>query len=199
MTELSGEITLSHGIPAEQRERTAQLYDVAFGEKLALAIPDASDRVRLLSKSLQLEFSIGAYDGVKLIGVAGFATAEGSLTGGLGYRGLISELGLIKGSRAAVVLSLYDRKAKSGELLMDGIVVDPDYRNNGVGSRLFSRLMAFAELEQYETIRLDVIDTNPGARRLYAHLGFCEEKTERFEFLRGLLGFGESTTMILKL
>jgi hypothetical protein len=35
--------------------------------------------------------------------------------------------------------------------------------------------------------------------RLYERLGFREEKTEEFEFLRGLLGFGASTTKTLKL
>lgn len=199
MTEFSDEITASLGIPAEQRERTAQLYDIAFGEKLALAIPNANDRVQLLAKAMQLEFSIGAFDGVKLIGIAGFSTAQGALTGGIDYRGLLSELGWMKGNRAAVVFSLYERKALDGELLMDGIVVDPAYRGKGVGTLLFSRLVEFAKSEKHSTIRLDVIDTNPDARRLYNRLGFCEEATENFEFLRSILGFGASTTMILKL
>ncbi len=193
------EITVSRGIPPEQREQTAQLYDIAFGEKLALAIPNACDRVQLLSKSMLLEYSFGAFHGTKLIGIAGFSTAQGALTGGIDYRGLLSELGWMKGNRAAVVFSLYERKAQAGELLMDGIVVDPEYRGKGVGSQLFSALMDFANSEKYSTIRLDVIDTNPGARRLYERLGFREEKTEEFEFLRGLLGFGASTTMTLKL
>ncbi|MDB3935703.1 GNAT family N-acetyltransferase [Granulosicoccus sp.] len=97
------------------------------------------------------------------------------------------------------MLALYERKAKDGELLMDGIVVDPEYRGNGVGTRLFSSLMDFAKSEQYSTIRLDVIDTNPGARRLYERRGFIEQKTVQFEFLRGMLGFGSSSTMIYTL
>ncbi len=82
---------------------------------------------------------------------------------------------------------------------MDGIVVDPAYRGKGIGTRLFSSLIEFGNTEKYSTIRLDVIDTNPGARKLYERLGFYEEKTERFEFLRGLLGFGASTTMSYRL
>lgn len=199
MTEFPDDFTVSLGIPPEQREHTAQLYDIAFGEKLALAIPNTNERVQLLSKAMQLEYAIGAFDGAKLVGIAGFSTAQGALTGGVDYRGLLSELGWIKGNRAAVVFSLYERKAQDGELLMDGIVVDPEYRGKGIGTRLFSRLMSFAESQRYSAIRLDVIDTNPGARRLYERLGFCEEKTEQFEFLRGMLGFGASTTMTLKL
>jgi len=199
MTAPTAEITVSKTISVKHLDRTAELYDIAFGEKLALAIPNSTDRVRLLSNAMQLEFSIGAFDGVKLVGIAGFSTPEGALTGGINYRGLLSELGWIKGNRAAVILSLYERKAKDGELLMDGIVVDPEYRGKGVGTSLFSALLKYAESKQYSTIRLDVIDTNPAARRLYERLGFCEVKTEHFEFLRSILGFGASTTMVLKL
>lgn len=199
MTEFLHDITVSLGVPEEQRERTAELYDIAFGAKLALAIPNANERVQLLRKAMQLEFSIGAFDNEKLIGIAGFSTAKGALTGGIDYRDLLSELGWMKGNRAAIVFSLYERKAQDGELLMDGIVVDPNYRGRGVGTRLFSGLMDFAESEQYSSIRLDVIDTNANAKRLYKRLGFCDENTEQFEFLRGVLGFGASTTMTLKL
>lgn len=193
------EIIVLRGIPSELRESAAKLYDIAFGGKLALAIPNAGDRVQLLSKCLELEFSVAAYDDTNLVGLAGFSTTDGSLTGGLDYRGLLSELGWMKGNRAAAVFSLYERKAKKGELLMDGIVVDPKYRGKGIGTRLFSKLMEYAKSKKYSTIRLDVIDTNPGARRLYKRLGFCEEKTEQFEFLRGVLGFGSSTTMSYRL
>ena len=88
MAEAGKVITVSRGIAPQLGERTAQLYNVAFGEKLALAIPNADDRVQLLSKSMQLEFAIGAFDDTHLVGMAGFHTATGSLTDGIDYRGL---------------------------------------------------------------------------------------------------------------
>ena len=93
MAETKHVITVSRGIAPQLRERTAQLYEIAFGKKLALAIPDADDRVQLLFKSLQLEFAIGAFSDTHLVGFAGFSTASGSLTDGIGYSGLLSELG----------------------------------------------------------------------------------------------------------
>ena len=56
--------------------------------------------------------------------------------------------------------------------------------------------MEYAKENDYEKIRLDVIDTNPDARRLYERLGFVAERTNNFEGLRPVLGFGASTTMI---
>jgi len=192
-------ITLSRGIPTEMCKRVAQLYDIAFGEKLALAVPDHVDRIKLLSNSMQLQYSIGAFDELQLVGLAGYSTSDGSLTGGIDYRGLLSELGWIKGNRAAAVLGLYERKARTDELLMDGIVVDPDYRGNGIGSKLFADLIELATAAHYSSIRLDVVDTNTDAKRLYERLGFQAERTVRFEFLRDLLGFGASTTMIYRI
>lgn len=195
MANTTGSISISQGISPEQREQAAFLYDIAFGEKLSLAIPKVCDRIKILENSMRLDFAIGAFDGTRLIGLAGFSTDEGSLTAGIDYRGLLTELGWLRGNRAALVLSLYERTAEQGELLMDGISVDPEFRGRGVGTQLFSSLMELARNRQYSTIRLDVIDTNSGAKRLYSRLGFVEKRTEHFEFLRGLLGFGSSTTM----
>ena len=72
-------------------------------------------------------------------------------------------------------------------------------RGRGIGTQLFERLRAYASEHGYASIRLDVIDTNPGARRLYERLGFEATKTERFGYLRWLLGFGAATTMVLHL
>ena len=44
-------------------------------------------------------------------------------------------------------------------------------------------------------VRLDVIDTNHGAQRLYERSGFVPLRIEKFPYLRWLLGFGASTTM----
>ncbi|ASJ73179.1 GNAT family N-acetyltransferase [Granulosicoccus antarcticus] len=190
---------ISVGTPEFVRYRAAQLYDVAFGSKLALAVPDEKQRIDMLAKGFVLEHSIAAITNGELVGLAGFPTPDGSLTSGIGYRSLLSDFGFLGGNRAALVFSVYDRESRKGELLMDGIVVDASCRGQGIGTQLFSSLIKLAIERGYSTIRLDVIDTNPAARRLYERLGFVATKTERFEFLRWLLGFGASTTMIYSL
>jgi len=201
---MEDKISIQRAIPETQIQQAVELYDQAFGAKLSVAIPDAIKRKNLFSESFSLEYAFAANTSSQalpnqLIGLAGFSTTKGSLTGNISYRKLLSQLGIIKATRAAVVLMFYERKAREGELLMDGVVVDKNYRGLGVGSLLFEHLIKYARENNYFTIRLDVIDTNPGAKRLYKHIGFKEEKTERFEFLRGTLGFGASTTMIYQL
>ena len=131
----------------------------------------------------------------QLVGLAGLHTTDGSLTGGIDARQSFTNLGLMHGLRALVVFSLYERTPKAGELVMDGIAVHKDYRGQGIGSRLLRRVIDYARENGYATIRLDVIDTNPGAQRLYERRGFVAIRVERFPYLRWLLGFGASTTM----
>ncbi|MDX9993325.1 MAG: GNAT family N-acetyltransferase [Anaerolineales bacterium] len=192
---MSNAITIQQGFPGELRFEAAGLYDAAFGAKLSIAIPDKELRLAVLREAFNPNFCFVAMSGGELVGIAGFNTTAGSLTGGMTFGELYALLGLVKALRAILVLALFERKLTKGELLMDGISVSPKMRGNGIGSSLLRRLMEYARIEGYRTLRLDVIDTNPPARRLYERLGFVATSTAKFGYLRWLLGFGAATTM----
>ncbi len=196
MNEPADGIEIHLGIPAALRMSAATLYDDAFGDKFTVAIPSRQQRLSLLAESLNLDFAFCATDAGQLVGLAGFKTGDGSFTDGMTYRSLIKHTGLVRGNWAAMVFSLYERSLTPGQLLMDGIVVDASMRGRGVGTRLLDELMAFAKSNDYADVRLDVIDTNPDARRMYERNKFTATKTENFGYLRWLLRFGASTTMI---
>ncbi|MCG8376693.1 MAG: GNAT family N-acetyltransferase [Chlorobiales bacterium] len=187
------------GVPESCLAASVSLYDEAFGQKFKVAIRSDQQRLSLLKDCFKREYAIVAMAGDKLVGIAGFHTPEGSFTGGVEYKDMVSLLGFIEGSWAALILSLYDRKPETGELLMDGIAVHRDYRGKGIGRRLLEELAVYAREEGYDRLRLDVIDTNSGARKLYERVGFKPIRTERFAYLRWFLGFGGSTTMVLNI
>ncbi len=193
----SSPFIIRSGLPEDGRLAAARLYDEAFGAKLGVAIRDRERRLRLLASTFDLSFAFCALREGELVGLAGFQDSRGSLTSGLGYRSLLSELGFLRGNWAALILSLYERAPGKGELVMDGIAVTSDARGQGIGRSLLAALAAYAENEGFTTIRLDVVDTNDRARKLYESFGFVAVGTERFEYLRWLLGFGASTTMRL--
>lgn len=112
---------------------------------------------------------------------------------------MVQVLGFLPGNRAAIVFSLYERKNEEGELLMDGISVRSDARGQGIGSRLLDQVESYAIASSCKSIRLDVIDTNPNAKRLYERKGFSVTKSETFEWLRWFLGFGGSQTLVKSL
>ena len=80
---------------------------------------------------------------------------------------------------------------------MDGIAVRSNARGKVVGTRLLSEISKLARQQGFNRVRLDVIDINPRARKLYERMGFKALKTESFPYLKGLLGFGGATTMVL--
>lgn len=191
-------VLIQKGFNLEKVEPVAKLYEEAFGAKFASAISDKAKRIQLLSDCFVPEFSFTAIFEDEVIGLAGFQQPNGSLTGGIGMKQLIGKLGTLKGLWACLVFSLFERKPKSQELVMDGIAVDSRFRGQGIGSRLLDSIIAHAVDNGFEMIRLDVIDSNPRARRLYESKGFIAVNEEHFPYLKWLIGFSGSTTMVLK-
>lgn len=187
------------GIPEQFRRDAAALYEEAFGAKFGVAVRSQRRRVELLSESFHLEFGIAAISKGTLLGIAGLQTNDGSLTGGMSYRRLVQVLGFLPGNWAAIVFSLYERRNEEGELLMDGISVRSDARGQGIGRRLLEQVESYAIAGSFKSIRLDVIDTNPDAKRLYEREGFIVTRSETFKWLRWFLGFGGSQTLVKSL
>jgi len=199
-------IELIGPIPTELADQVADIYQQAFGHKFSGALWNQSDQRKVILASLDLRCGIVAVQKVdpkesldqpaKVLGVVGFQHNQTSLTGKLGFRSLLNEVGLIKGLWAAVVFSLFERKAEKGQLVLDGIAVTTAARGKGVGTKLLKKMIQFAKENDYQTIRLDVIGDNEGAMRLYQRIGFQIQKTESFAFLRPIIGFSSSSEMI---
>lgn len=189
------EITYQKGLPERFRSEAAALYEEAFGQKFAVAVTSAEDRIRLIENGLIAEWAIVAMTSDRLVGIAGMNTPDGVFTGGINYPALISQLGFFRGNRAALVFKLFDRQRIKGQLLMDGITVHKDFRGQGIGSRMLDEVAAYGHDHGYRKVRLDVIDANARAKELYESKGFRSIRTEHFPYLKGIFGFGSSTTM----
>lgn len=193
---MTGSIRYQLGVPESLRVEAVRLYDEAFGRKFSVAVPNPQKRRAMLAESFLLAYAVAAISKGNLVGLAGFHTTRGALTSGMSAELLLERLGTLGGLWAAIIFSIYARQPQASELLMDGIAVRRDMRGKGIGTHLLNDLKHYARENGFRTIRLDVIDTNPAARRLYEQQGFVPTRTERFGCLRWLLGFGASTTMI---
>jgi ribosomal protein S18 acetylase RimI-like enzyme len=56
--------------------------------------------------------------------------------------------------------------------LIQGIFVDPDYQNRGIGSKLFRELLGYCQAEGINTVRTLVEEHNDELRRFVERLGF---------------------------
>jgi ribosomal protein S18 acetylase RimI-like enzyme len=150
--------------------------------------------VAFLAAHLNADRAVCALLDGQLVGLAGYQLGGRSLTGG-SASAVLRTYGHLRGLHRLALLALFERHPAPGQLVMDGIAVDPGTRGRGIGTLLLEEVAAVAAEQDCREIRLDVIDTNPRARALYERRGFTAVRTEHTPYLRGLLGFGAATTM----
>ncbi|MFJ4013684.1 GNAT family N-acetyltransferase [Streptomyces sp. NPDC090026] len=182
------------GVPEGQERQVAALYWEAFGRKLGPALDPPEVGREFIASHLHRDRGVTALSGGRTVAVAGYQLGGRGLTGG-GVGDVLSAYGLFRGLPRLAVLALFERTPAPGELVMDGIAVDPAHRGMGIGGKLLREIARVAEESGCRRIRLDVIDTNPRARALYERHGFAAVHTEKTPYLRRLMGFGAVTTM----
>lgn len=182
-------------VPEEHRVQAAMIYFDAFDHDFSLLFGSREHAVSVLSHDLNLATALGAIHRGHLVGLAGFCH-EGRLAQ-LRMRTFAQEYNWLSGPARYLMFRQAARPQHPGELLMDGIGVDPAFRGQGIGTALFRALCDFAREHGYSTIRLDVVDANTGARRLYERLGFVATHTTRvLPIIRRIVGYSALTTMI---
>ena len=189
-------IKVTPGFAEAHRAEAAELFWQAFEGKLMTPLGPREKALRFIAPNLSRNFAFSACapDG-SLLGVAGIKTEKGGfLTGDL--KDLNAIYGRIGGLWRGILLEQFERPVASGTLLMDGIFVKHSARGQGVGTELLKAIIWTAEMNGYQDVRLDVIDTNPRARALYERRGFAPAGTVSTGLLAPLMGFKTATTML---
>jgi len=190
---MSDKIIIQLGVPRQHVEAATALYCDAFREKLTpfLGTPDRA--ARFLATGLAPDRAFVALQDGGVVGIAGFkVNGRGLYEPGIGR--FLAEYGWSAPARILGLL-LLERAERPDLLLMDGIAVSETVRGKGIGTRLLKAIEGQAKKLNKRSIRLDVIDTNPGARRLYERFGFEACKTSALGPLKHLFSFGSSTEM----
>jgi ribosomal protein S18 acetylase RimI-like enzyme len=183
------------GFPVDQRAVAASLFWQAFSDKLGKVLAPEDKALALICRLLSPDYAISAIsnDG-RLLGMAGFKTADGALVGG-GLADMTAVYGMAGGLWRGLLLDLLEREPEPDQLLMDGIFVSAEARGLGIGTVLLNAICETAATRGYTKVRLDVIDTNPRARALYERFGFMATKTEGTGPLKYMFGFSAATRM----
>lgn len=182
-------------MPEPLRPAAARLYLEAFGAKLGPILGRGARAERFLEGVLRPGNALVALsEEGALLGLAGFHDEGGGFVGG-GAAELRAAYGGFGAFWRGAALALFERAPGPGELLMDGIVVAPEARGAGVGGALIEAMAARAARRGLSFVRLDVVDSNPRARALYARRGFEAGEETGSPLLRPLFGFSRSLTM----
>lgn len=194
MADAEIQVHIGLGFDPEHREAAANLYWNAFGLKLEHALRPRERGIGLIEQGLDSARAITAFAGEELVGLAGF-NLDGRALVELRGSEIIKEFGLWQGIRRTAWASLLHRRPASGVLMMDGIVVRPDWRGHGIGTKLLERLFEVASEHDKPVVRLDVVDTNPAAHRLYERMGFVQLENQKVPLMRRVMGFPAAKTM----
>lgn len=190
---MTSQTTIQLGVPEEHAPAATALYCEAFREKLTPFLGDQERAARFLATGLAPDRAFLAVKDGRVVGIAGFkVNGKGLYEPGFGR--FFSEYGWSAFVRIAGLL-LLERAESPDILLMDGIAVSPSVRGQGIGTGLLRAIEEHARELGKTAIRLDVVDTNPGARRLYERFGFEARKTTGTGLLARLFSFRASTDM----
>jgi len=187
-------IIIRQGISPKDRFRAGMLFIEAFYGKFRHIIKNESTFLNLIGSGLNLNYCISAYNEGKLLGICGFQYGKHRFVN-FRFSDFIKRFGIFKGIAKCFLCRFYYRKHKDRQLLMDGITVEKSARGLGIGRRMIETLFYYASAMKFKNIRLDVIDTNTNARKLYEKLGFKAVRTKKSLFYNDM-GFSSITTMI---
>ena len=189
-------VTIFSGLHTHLRPQAARIYWEAFGGKLGRVLGPEPRALAFFERVIRADLCLAALDDRgALIGVAGFKTPAGSFAGG-SWADLIAIYGPIGGRWRGWLLWTLNREVDNDRFLVDGICVAQPHRGKGIGTLLLTALYAEAVARGYQSIRLDVVDTNLRARALYERQGFVATRTETLGLMRHLFGFAAATTMV---
>jgi ribosomal protein S18 acetylase RimI-like enzyme len=192
-------VTVRHGLPHDLRDAAACLYWQAFGGKLGRVMGPEPKARAFLNRVMRADHCIVALDdGGQIVGLAGYKTQGGSFAGGT-EADLRAVFGRAGAAWRGALLALLGRDTDEDRFLLDGLCVAADLRGQGIGVQLIEAICHEARVQGYTAVQLDVTDTNPRARALYARCGFQEDSTTQIGALRLIFGFGSTHRMVRRL
>lgn len=193
---MGDKITVSRGFAEAERPQAAVLFWQAFSEKLGAVLGPRPRALQFLASAFRPENALCARSGAgRLVGLAGLHGAKGGLVGGT-FAELAAVYGWVGAAWRGPLLDTLERRPTPGTLLMDGLVVDRDFRGYGIGTRLLDGVVDEARARGDTAVRLDVIDANDRARALYLRYGFVPVGRQRLGPLRIVFGFRSAESLV---
>lgn len=194
-------LQITRGLPSPNLlPQAVRLYYEAFQLKihhLEFFAHDRTQAERLLERSFRPDLGFFALRDQTLVGLIGLEHAGGPRFLHFTFQILRQEFGWFGAlwRWGWLTLSHIYQRPRRGEMRIEGLVVAETGRGLGTGTRLIERACEYARQHGCGILTLEVVDTNPRARRLYERLGFQVRKEERYGALTTRAGFGGAAFM----
>jgi len=181
-------VSIQRGLLPELENSAANLFLTALGEKFIPILGNKANAIALIESSIVSINCLAAVEEGKLLGILAIQTNKQSFLN-LDFKNLRAYYSIVGSCIRTAGLSLLHHSPKPKELYIEGIAVADFARGKGIGTKLLDELMILADSKGFETVTLQVIDTNPRALQLYERLGFTIEKRSKVWPLNRIIGW----------
>ena len=176
------------------RERVVDLLIDAFGPKLMhleLMCDDTETLRTLLRRSINTDMGVYALDDGDVVGFAALDYGPARRFFDVRLRPLIETFGFWGGLMRWSARALFgiENNGRRSALRVEMIAVAQAARGRGVGTSLLTAVREHARDLALHRVTLEVVDTNPRARRLYEQVGYRVIKRTRYGGLTRAGGF----------
>lgn len=194
-------IIVQKGASTDQLDILASLYYEAFEQKFKPILGSKEIAVTLLKADLRPQNAIVALYRQEVVGLVSLRYKGSQPFFDLRFSTLKNHYGWWEASKRILTATiLADDSTPNREVLtIESIAVSAAYRGKGIGTLLLDYVRNFARSEGFKRIKLEVIDVNQAARKLYEREGFVAVKNQHYGWLTKSMGFAGSTTMVLEL
>ncbi|MNW44917.1 Acetyltransferase (GNAT) family protein [compost metagenome] len=187
-------IIITNKIKEEQKHEVAKLYFQAFLKKfiyLWVLTCNEEKATIVLRRSIQYEKGLYAINNNKLVGFVGLEKGDGYFAP-LTFSSFSEAFGFIGATwrfTAYGIYRLFHGGMKKDVVHIDPIVVSSEARGLGIGTKLLDAVFEYSKRLNKNRVVLEVVDTNPKAKKLYERMGFQVVNEENISFLTQRAGF----------
>jgi ribosomal protein S18 acetylase RimI-like enzyme len=192
------EIKIIEGLPEHLYHQTAEIIYEAFGRKINCIIRPKDKAILILERSINPELGFFAISKGKVIGFLGIHYLNNEFLK-MNFSNINKEFNFLKSFFIWFLFRIDSPNLKKEEIRINYLAVEKSIRGSGIGTKLTKKFLDYAKKQGFKTARLEVVNTNPRAKKLYEKIGFSVKKIKKYYFLTRRAGFSEEAIMEIKL
>ena len=192
------DIILKNKVNGKQLSEAVEIFYEAFERKIKPLIKSKETACEIYKKSINSDRVIYALLDDKVVGIAGLHYNNKNFMNNK-YHYFREHFNPVKSFLIYTIYKWFSPQIKENELRIDTLAVKSTYRGMGIGSRLMKEVFSIAKNKGFDEVILEVVNTNPEAKRLYERTGFTVKKIVKYYFLTMSAGFTSEYIMSYKL